>query len=91
MEINKENVLNFNESDWRLERQSGYFGYRNINKHSPLFDEWIYDSEFKKLKYTKSEYESDYKLLSDFNRDMLGCDAIGGDDIDIFLDNRYFH
>ena len=90
MEINKENAINFKNTDWVEERHTDSTGFRNVNKYSPLFDEWIYWSEYHKLKETNISYFRDHTLLHEFRRDYLEFGAVSDALIKRFLTDRYF-
>ena len=89
----KEQILNFSPQDWKFERSSGYFGYRNINQCGDEYDIWIYEEikfkdSYQARKILKEKYIEDYKLLSSFI--CAKMPGISSDVIEDYLDKEYF-
>lgn len=84
----REQIVGFNENDWVFRRSSGYVGYDHVN-HPNNEKEWIYERDYSERKRLKSQYEYEYRLISDFRRDQLPFDNPDYH-IQEFLDNKFF-
>ncbi len=81
----EEDILNFDESQWRFRRDSGYAGYESTNGRR-----WIYEEEFRERKALKAQYEYDSKLLRDFRTNQLELGVVPDYKIIEFLNAKYF-
>lgn len=86
----KEDILNFNQLDWKFEISSGYNGYRNMNENSDRCMDWIYASEYNSIKNLKDEYLKEFNLIHEFRRDCLEFGKYPDMVILDFLDKKYF-
>lgn len=89
----KEQVMDFQDSDWEFERSSGYAGYRNINQSSPEYGKWIFDSNpwqdsMNTRKSLRDKYNKEYKVIMGFLCTIMPETPLIK--VEDYLDEKYF-
>lgn len=89
----KEQVMDFQDSDWEFERSSGYAGYRNINECSSEYYKWIFDSNpwqdsMNTRKSLRDKYTEEYKVIMGFLCAVIP--EVTSIKVENYLDEKYF-